>query len=178
MPKLSSSDRASSNYSLEAPRPWICWQSDLTILLPPRTTHPGDNSHLHPPDRSTLQLHIAEDAADGVRQLPPPSSQSNNCTRATIMVSEEVFESCLPILNNAEVDEEEKVEKVEEFLRDKAALTGSILENAVLDVLWRHRNSLKGEASPPPLRPYCHPPLLSSAGADNPFVHSSFGSLQ
>ncbi|EER24255.1 hypothetical protein D8B26_002459 [Coccidioides posadasii str. Silveira] len=68
------------------------------------------------------------------------------------MVSEEVFESCLPILNNAEVDEEEKVEKVEEFLRDKAALTGSILENAVLDVLWRHRNSLKGEASPPPLR--------------------------
>ncbi|EEP75789.1 conserved hypothetical protein [Uncinocarpus reesii 1704] len=68
------------------------------------------------------------------------------------MVSEEVFESCLPILNDAEVDEEEKVEKLEAFLRDKAALTGTVLENAVLDILWRHRNSLKGGASPPPLR--------------------------
>lgn len=68
------------------------------------------------------------------------------------MVSEEVFESCLPILSNTEIDDEEKAEKLEDFLQDKATLTGTALENAVLDILWRHRNTLKGGASPPPLR--------------------------
>jgi hypothetical protein len=68
------------------------------------------------------------------------------------MVSEEIYSLCSPILNNEELDDEEKVEKLEEFLRDNSSLTGSALENAVLDVLWRHRNSTKPNASSPPLR--------------------------
>lgn len=67
------------------------------------------------------------------------------------MVSEETYELCLPILDNEE-EEEEKAEKLESFLRDKASLNGSVLENAVLDILWRHRNSTVSRTSTPPLR--------------------------
>jgi hypothetical protein len=37
--------------------------------------------------------------------------------------------------------EEEQVEKVEDFLRANTSLTGTPLENAVLDILWRHRKN-------------------------------------
>ncbi|KAI1992110.1 hypothetical protein LOZ54_001868 [Ophidiomyces ophidiicola] len=86
------------------------------------------------------------------------------------MVAEEIFESCLPVLNDADIDEEEKAERLEEFLRDKAHLEGTALENAVLDVLWRHRNSLKGGASPPPLR---HTVIRRSSPASWQLTHSS-----
>lgn len=68
------------------------------------------------------------------------------------MVSEEIYELCLPVLQKTDLDEEERAEQLEELLRDKASLTGSALENAVLDVLWRHRNQGQPEASPPPSR--------------------------
>lgn len=68
------------------------------------------------------------------------------------MVSEELYELCLPILNDEELEEEQKVEKLEEFLRQDTSLTGASLENSVLDVLWRHRQSTKPDATSPPLR--------------------------
>lgn len=68
------------------------------------------------------------------------------------MVSEELLEKCLQILQNEALDDEEQAEKVEEFLREKTSLSGSSLENAVLDVLWRHRNRTLPESSPPPPR--------------------------
>ncbi|ODH12823.1 hypothetical protein ACO22_07877 [Paracoccidioides brasiliensis] len=65
------------------------------------------------------------------------------------MVPEEIYELCLPILEDESTEEEAKVEKLEELLRQKPSLLGSSLENAVLDVLWRHRTSTKPDTSPP-----------------------------
>ncbi|KAJ5679590.1 hypothetical protein N7462_007834 [Penicillium macrosclerotiorum] len=68
------------------------------------------------------------------------------------MVSEELLEKCLEILQDQALDEEEQVEKVEDFLRANSSLSGSSLENAVLDILWRHRNRTLPDSSPPPAR--------------------------
>ncbi|KAE8410538.1 hypothetical protein BDV36DRAFT_117822 [Aspergillus pseudocaelatus] len=68
------------------------------------------------------------------------------------MISEELVEDCLQSLQGQNFDEEEQAEKAEDFLREKTSLSGSSLENAVLDVLWRHRNRTLPDSSPPPPR--------------------------
>lgn len=65
------------------------------------------------------------------------------------MVSDELLEKCLQILQDQALDEEEQAEKVEDFLRANTSLAGTPLENAVLDILWRHRNRNLPDASPP-----------------------------
>ncbi|OJJ49291.1 hypothetical protein ASPZODRAFT_1444904 [Penicilliopsis zonata CBS 506.65] len=68
------------------------------------------------------------------------------------MVSEEILEKCLQILQDETLDDEEQVEKVEDVLRSHTSLSGPPLENAVLDILWRHRNRSLPDSSPPPPR--------------------------
>jgi hypothetical protein len=68
------------------------------------------------------------------------------------MVSEELLDKSLEILKDQALDEEEQVEKIEDFLRANSSLSGSSLENAVLDILWRHRNRTLPDSSPPPAR--------------------------
>ncbi|KAL4896775.1 hypothetical protein BDV59DRAFT_191229 [Aspergillus ambiguus] len=68
------------------------------------------------------------------------------------MIAEDLLEECLQILQGKDLDEEEQAEKVEDFLREKSSLSGPSLENAVLDILWRHRNRSLPDASPPPPR--------------------------
>ncbi len=68
------------------------------------------------------------------------------------MVSDTIYELCLPVLQDEALEEEDKTEKLEELLRDKTALTGSTLEDAILNVLWRFRDSTAPSASPPPVR--------------------------
>lgn len=68
------------------------------------------------------------------------------------MVSEELLDKSLEILQDQALDEEEQVEKIEDFLRANSSLSGSSLENAVLDILWRHRNRTLPDSSPPPAR--------------------------
>ncbi|KAL4738717.1 hypothetical protein BDV11DRAFT_188938 [Aspergillus similis] len=68
------------------------------------------------------------------------------------MVTEELLEDCLQILQDKSLDEEDQVEKIEEFLREKTSLSGTSLENAVLDILWRQRNRTLPDSSPPPPR--------------------------
>lgn len=68
------------------------------------------------------------------------------------MVAEDLLENCLQILQAEPLDEEEQAEQAEDFLRDKASLSGPPLENAVLDVLWRLRNRSLPDSSPPPAR--------------------------
>ncbi|KAF3388929.1 Polyadenylate-binding protein-interacting protein 7 [Penicillium rolfsii] len=68
------------------------------------------------------------------------------------MVSEELLEKSLEILQDQALDEEEQVEKIEDFLRANSSLSGSSLENAVLDILWQHRNRTLPDSSPPPAR--------------------------
>lgn len=66
------------------------------------------------------------------------------------MVSEDLLEECLHDLENRKVGEEDLAEAAEDYLREKASLSGTSLENAVLDVLWRQRNhALPGSSAPP-----------------------------
>ncbi|KAK4447528.1 hypothetical protein QBC34DRAFT_130480 [Podospora aff. communis PSN243] len=68
------------------------------------------------------------------------------------MVSDETYELCLPILQDASIEDEDKTDKLEELLRDKTNLSGQALENAVLDALWRFRDGGGNATSPPPIR--------------------------
>lgn len=68
------------------------------------------------------------------------------------MVSDEVYELCLPILKDESVEEEDKTDQLLELLKQETPLTGSSLENAVLDVLWRFRESAAASPSLPPAR--------------------------
>jgi hypothetical protein len=69
------------------------------------------------------------------------------------MVSDTVYDICLPVLQDPALGEDDKVDRVEDVLRQQASLTGKALEDAVLGVLWRHRDAVQGSISPPPLRP-------------------------
>lgn len=69
------------------------------------------------------------------------------------MIPDAAYELCLPILQDESLDDDDKTDKLEETLRKDTSLTGKALENAVLDALWRHRNSTsKASTSPPPTR--------------------------
>lgn len=68
------------------------------------------------------------------------------------MVSDEAYDICLPVLEDPNLDEEDKTDKLEELLSKETALTGASLENAILDVLWRFREGSAVAASPPPIR--------------------------
>jgi hypothetical protein len=70
------------------------------------------------------------------------------------MVSDTVYEICLPVLQDSTLPEDDKADRVEDVLRSEAHLTGKALETAVLRVLWRHRDQTEGPTSPAPsIRP-------------------------
>ena len=62
-------------------------------------------------------------------------------------ISDATFELCRPTLEDDALEEEDKTEKLEAILRQATSLTGRPLEEAVLNVLWRYRDS----KAPPPL---------------------------
>jgi hypothetical protein len=68
------------------------------------------------------------------------------------MVSDTVYSSCLPILEDASLEEEDVIERLEELVEKEASLSGKSLENAVLDILWRFRESKKPSTATPPTR--------------------------
>src|SRR6266536_991286 len=68
------------------------------------------------------------------------------------MVSDATYEICLPLLQDATLDDEERTDKLEDLLKKETTLVGASLENAVLDVLWRYREASNNSTSPPPLR--------------------------
>ncbi|OCT48368.1 CCCH zinc finger and SMR domain protein [Cladophialophora carrionii] len=68
------------------------------------------------------------------------------------MISDEQYDQCRPVLQDAAIEEEEKIERLEELLGKEYGLKGSALENAVLDALWKHRNAQRGESAETPLR--------------------------
>jgi hypothetical protein len=68
------------------------------------------------------------------------------------MVSDDIYETCLPILQDPNLEEEDKTDKLEELLRKETTLRGTSLENAVLDALWRYREGGGVATSPPPIR--------------------------
>ncbi|KAI9806809.1 MAG: hypothetical protein M1833_002466 [Piccolia ochrophora] len=68
------------------------------------------------------------------------------------MVSDAVYELCLPILRDVALEEEDKTDQLEELLGKETELNGSSLENAVLDVLWRFRDAKSPSAASPAVR--------------------------
>ena len=56
------------------------------------------------------------------------------------MISDGVYELCLPTLQDDALDEDDKTEKIEQLLRRETELAGKELESATLDILWRYRN--------------------------------------
>ncbi|KAK4152416.1 hypothetical protein C8A00DRAFT_34883 [Chaetomidium leptoderma] len=68
------------------------------------------------------------------------------------MVSDETYEICLPVLQDPNIEDEDKTDRLEELLKEKTNLTGQGLENAILDALWRYREGGGSATSPPPIR--------------------------
>ena len=68
------------------------------------------------------------------------------------MVSDETYDICLPVLQDASLEEEDKIDKLETLLKKSTALQGQSLENAVLDAVWRYREGGGNATSPPPIR--------------------------
>ena len=68
------------------------------------------------------------------------------------MVSDTLYESCLPLLEDQALDEEEKTEKVEQIVGKDLSLTGPPLEHAVLSILWRFRDAKTPSMSSPAAR--------------------------
>lgn len=68
------------------------------------------------------------------------------------MVSDSTYELCVPILQDSSIEDEDKTDKLEELLRKETPLTGQSLENAILDILWRHREGGDGSVTSPPMR--------------------------
>ena len=69
------------------------------------------------------------------------------------MLTDDLYALCLPVLQDKDLDDEDKTEKLEELLRkQKADFTQKQLENAVLDALWRFRSAKDKDSSPPPAR--------------------------
>ena len=57
------------------------------------------------------------------------------------MASDDLYETCLPLLQDPALEEEDKTDKLEELVRRETTLTGKALENVLLDILWRHKNA-------------------------------------
>lgn len=68
------------------------------------------------------------------------------------MVSDETYEICLPLLQDETVDEDDRPERLQEILQKETTLSGKGLESAILDILWRFRESTTNPGSPPPMR--------------------------
>ncbi|KAI1813263.1 hypothetical protein GGS20DRAFT_586683 [Poronia punctata] len=68
------------------------------------------------------------------------------------MVSDETYELCLPILQDPNIEDDDKPDKLEELLRSQTTLVGQSLDNTILDVLWRHRETGGSATSPPTIR--------------------------
>lgn len=69
------------------------------------------------------------------------------------MVSDKVYDLCRPILEDADLGEEDKIEKLEELLSSEpTALKGKALEDAVLGSLWQWKSATDKTSSPPPVR--------------------------
>lgn len=68
------------------------------------------------------------------------------------MVADAIYELCLPTLEDQALDEEEKTEKLEGIVQTELSLAGRPLEDAVLSILWRYRDSMVASVSSPPIR--------------------------
>ncbi|KAL7266796.1 hypothetical protein RUND412_010638 [Rhizina undulata] len=65
------------------------------------------------------------------------------------MIADDLFKECLVILEDINLLEEDRTERVSSLIASKTSLTGNALNNETLDVLWRHREKTSPTATPP-----------------------------
>ena len=106
------------------------------------------------------------------------------------MITDELYDLCLPVLDDKDLEEEDKVERLEDVLKKETSLNGATLDNTILDALWKHRNASKpggGEApsrhtvirksSPAPWQmPRTSTPLSSPPMSNSPAPPPGFSS--
>ncbi|RMZ86600.1 hypothetical protein DV736_g6172, partial [Chaetothyriales sp. CBS 134916] len=68
------------------------------------------------------------------------------------MLTDDLYQLCLPILQDKDADDDDKTDRLEELLAKERPLKGKALENAILDAMWRYRHASKGETIEAPLR--------------------------
>lgn len=91
------------------------------------------------------------------------SYQAKPSNLAFTMISDAIYDLCLPILKDPNVEDEEKTEKLQELVQKESELTGKPLEEAVLSILWRFRDSNTTTKASPTVRPNAirrHTPAL------------------
>lgn len=85
------------------------------------------------------------------------------------MVSDTIYELCLPTLKDSALEDEEKTERLQELVQQDSSLTGKRLEEAVLSILWRYRDAKTSVKASPPVR---HNVLRKNAPALNQLPRS------
>ncbi|RMZ79562.1 hypothetical protein DV737_g3414, partial [Chaetothyriales sp. CBS 132003] len=68
------------------------------------------------------------------------------------MLADDLYQLCLPVLQDKDADDDDKTDRLEELLAKETRLKGKPLENAILDAMWRYRHASKGEPIEAPLR--------------------------
>ncbi|KAI4260447.1 MAG: hypothetical protein LQ352_000309 [Teloschistes flavicans] len=68
------------------------------------------------------------------------------------MALDDLYESCLPVLEDNTLEGEERTESLEQLLAKEHSLSGQALEDAVLNVLWRFRDAADPSTASPPVR--------------------------
>lgn len=69
-----------------------------------------------------------------------------------MMALDDLYESCLPVLEDNTLEGEERTESLEQLLAKEHSLSGQALEDAVLNVLWRFRDAADPSTASPPVR--------------------------
>lgn len=68
------------------------------------------------------------------------------------MVSDTLYELCLPTLQDPAIEDEDRTEKLVELVQKESSLAGKPLEDAVLNILWQFRQSTAPSKTSPPAR--------------------------
>lgn len=66
-----------------------------------------------------------------------------------MMITDELYEVCLPILQDESLEDDDRTEQLEELLRKETGFAGKQLEDIVLDCLWRFRETGSSSTSLP-----------------------------
>ena len=78
--------------------------------------------------------------------------QLNKAVIFLTMVADNIYELCVPVLEDQSLEEEEKTDKLEELLAKEPSVSARNLQDTILEVLWRYRDTKNPPAASPPAR--------------------------
>lgn len=68
------------------------------------------------------------------------------------MISDEIYELCLPVLQDTTLEGDERTDKLEQLVQTELSLSGQALEDTVLNILWRFRDAATSSIRSPIVR--------------------------